>query len=186
METVWSATEDAERHSLCHLWVTDNELFLSELVADADDPDIAEEVARDFFDNACLDLQVASDETADDKSTYAEISSRDLALVVKDPDAHAGERYVLYGHIWQFDAATGTDAFLMRADVVQHSNSYEFEHNMMAVAGKDDLFADLVEGDIVKVHLQVLGAYSYDTQIGGNTTVPMVRIYMAEAVGFDD
>lgn len=186
MKAYWGEAEKSEKHSLCNLWLTEQDEFMDEFLAGAEgDAATREEAASAFFTEACLELERASDKSAKDKSTYKELSSRDLALMVKDPDAHAGNRYVLYAHIWQFDAATGTDAFLMRADTVQHNYSYEFEHNMLATAGEPDLFAELVEGDIVRVHLQVLGAHSYDTQIGGNTTVPMVRVYLVEAVGFD-
>ena len=36
--------------------------------------------------------------------------------------------------------------------------------------------SDFVEGDIVQMNVVVMGSYSYDTQAGGNTTVPSFSI----------
>ncbi len=44
-----------------------------------------------------------------------------LRKVVKDPDSYASNRYIVYGEISQFDAATGTDTFL--ADVAHKNTS---------------------------------------------------------------
>jgi hypothetical protein len=41
-----------------------------------------------------------------------------------------------------------------------------------AFAGDAARLADFVEGDIVLINAVATGSYSYDTQAGGNTTVP--------------
>ena len=38
------------------------------------------------------------------------------------------------------------------------------------------------EGDTVRVWTQSLGSYSYDTQSGGNTTVPKFNVLLAQVV----
>jgi hypothetical protein len=42
--------------------------------------------------------------------------------------------------------------------------------------GSDALFADFVQDDVVLVGATGLGSYTYDTQIGGSTTVPLFEV----------
>ncbi|QDO87427.1 hypothetical protein FNH13_02995 [Ornithinimicrobium ciconiae] len=187
LTSVWEAQDPEYQAMLCHYLVSDPDEFEESVTGGlSSESGLTDTEVTAFFEDTCLDLEVEWAKTSTDASTYTELSTRDLALVMKDPDAHSGERYVVYGYIWQFDAATGTEGFMARIDPVQHSRSYDFDHNIAAHAGEAGLFDDLVEGDIVRMHVQVRGAYSYDTQIGGNTTVPMLRVNIVEAVGFDD
>jgi hypothetical protein len=116
-------------------------------------------------------------------ASYAEIASRDYALIAKDPDSHTGEKYVLYGHIMQFDSATGPDAFLASTDAVEHGEWYEYDVNTLVVAEDRTILAPVVEDDLVKMYIEIVGSFSYDTQIGGNTTVPQVTVRMIEVIG---
>jgi hypothetical protein len=118
-----------------------------------------------------------------DPANYSTIGSRDYALIAKSPDAHAGEKFVLYGYITQFDSATGPDAFLADTDAEQHNEWYEYDTNTLVVAEDPSILAPVVEDDIVKMYVEVVGSFSYDTQIGGNTTVPQVTVRMIEVVG---
>ena len=43
-------------------------------------------------------------------------------------------------------------------------------------SGTEAQLADFVTDDIVIMNLTSLGSYSYDTQIGGNTTVPLFQV----------
>lgn len=81
----------------------------------------------------------------------------------------------MYGRVTQFDAATGTDTF--RADVAHRrmAEKYDYETNTMLSGSESDL-ANLVEDDIFRANVMVLGSYSYDTQIGGSTTVPLLQV----------
>lgn len=142
----------------------------------------AEEAAKAAEEAAAAaEAQAAAERL--DPSTYAEVGQRDWALVVKDPDSHAGERYVIYGNISQFDSATGPDAFLATTDGIRQSEWYEFEHNTLVSAADASILADVVESDIVKMHVEVMSSFSYETQIGGNTTVPLVAVNIIEVIG---
>jgi hypothetical protein len=121
-----------------------------------------------------------------DPASYNTIASRDYALIAKDPDAHAGERYVVYGHVTQFDSATGPDAFLASTDAVEHGQWYEYDVNTLVLAEDPAILAPVVENDLVKMFVEVVGSFSYDTQIGGNTTVPQVTVRMIEVIGSTD
>jgi hypothetical protein len=118
-----------------------------------------------------------------DKSTYTKISTRQFAKVAKNPDSYIGKKYMLYGHVTQFDAATGTETF--RADLASSRKSdwYEYDTNSIVDQGRDGLFDDVVQDDLVTLYVEVNGSYSYDTQIGGNTTVPRFTANIVKVTG---
>ncbi|MEU9828522.1 hypothetical protein [Micromonospora chersina] len=107
--------------------------------------------------------------------SYKTLTARQWKLIAKNPDGHIGEHYVVYGRVTQFDAATGTDTF--RADVAHRrmSDEFDYETNTMLSGTGTDL-ENLVEDDIFRANVMVLGSYSYDTQIGGSTTAPLLQI----------
>jgi flagellar biosynthesis GTPase FlhF len=109
-----------------------------------------------------------------------EVSARQLSKINKNPDNFTGDVLVVYGKITQFDAATGQCIF--RADISNTVMAYEwdYEYNSMFTSG-DGLsdcpkLDDVVQDDIVKMTVTSEGSFSYDTQIGGNTTVPMFKV----------
>jgi hypothetical protein len=107
--------------------------------------------------------------------SYATLSDRQWKLIAKNPDAYIGKTYVVYGRVTQFDAATGTDTF--RADVAHKrmSENFYYDTNTM-LSGSDSALANLVQDDIFRANVTVLGSFSYDTQIGGQTTVPRLQV----------
>jgi len=52
---------------------------------------------------------------------------------------------------------------------------------VMAPAGQSNILTNVVEGDLVTMYVEVIGAYSYDTQIGSNTTVPQFQVNIITA-----
>jgi hypothetical protein len=113
-----------------------------------------------------------------DPRTYSALSSRTFQKLMKDPDAFKGNKVVLYGEVTQFDAATGEAVFLANSghkkDLARDGYT-TYEHNTM-YEGDASRLRDVVEKDLFKAYVEVLGSESYDTQIGGNTTVPKFRI----------
>lgn len=101
------------------------------------------------------------------------ISQRQWQLIAKDPDAHRGERIVVYGEVTQLDAATGQGA--MRASVHGEPEAENSGTNTYVVADRAVL-SGLVEGDTFRADATVVGAQSYDTQIGGTTTAPELEV----------
>lgn len=125
---------------------------------------------------------------APEKKSYDTLSSRKFKLLAKNPDAYTGKTYVIYGEITQFDAATGTDTF--RADTgpkkLRISYGYvDYDQNSM-LNGDETKLKKLVEGDCFKAKVTVLGSYSYDTQAGGNTTVPLFQVDSISVYGSTD
>lgn len=102
---------------------------------------------------------------------YKKLSMRSWRKVVKAPDDYIGRTYQVWGCIWQFDAATGPESFLAQAAPKRLDYWYSDGENA-SFTGDADRLSDFVEGDIVVMNVTVAGSYSYDTQAGGNTTVP--------------
>lgn len=119
-----------------------------------------------------------------DLSTFYPTDERSWALVAKDPDSYSGTNVILYGSIMQFDSATGRCAMIISTAATQQEYSFDYEQNVMAVSGDWDstcpVFDPLVEDDNVKIWATIDQSFSYDTQIGGNTTVPLVEVWYVE------
>lgn len=114
------------------------------------------------------------------------ITARAWLLIAKNPDAHEGRRIVVYGEVTQFDSATGSSGFRANVDGVVHPIKYgyaDYETNTVLGAGPGVSLADVVQDDIFKAEATVVGSYSYDTQIGGSTTVPMLLITKITVTG---
>lgn len=139
----------------------------------------AEEKEREEAEAA---VEAALEEQRLDPSNYDDIDRRAWAKVVRDPDSYAGDMYVIYGYVTQFDSATGTDTFRANTDAVMLADWYDYDHNTLVGAPDEKLIADVLNGDVVKMHIEVIGSFSYDTQIGGNTSVPLVAVNIIEIV----
>lgn len=103
-------------------------------------------------------------------------SAHDFALVVKDPDSHVGELFNIWGQVTQFDAATGTESFLASTASRNMMSYGYFDGENAWVQGDANDLKDLVEDDVFTATVQVVGSFSYDTQAGGNTTVPQFQV----------
>ncbi len=104
---------------------------------------------------------------------------------MKDPDNFKDKYYVVYGEVYQFDAATGNSNFLANSGSQKDSMEYgftEYAQNTSYV-GDPALFSDVLEGDVFKATVRVLGTDSYDTQEGGHTIVPKLEAVTIEVYG---
>ncbi|MCB0877434.1 MAG: SHOCT domain-containing protein [Thermoleophilia bacterium] len=101
---------------------------------------------------------------------------RTLKLVLKNPDAHTGEWYRVWGEIMQFDSRTGTDTFL--ANIAnRNTTSYGFFDGETAlISGSERQLARFIDDDLFTAVVEVVGSYSYDTAIGGSNTVAQFQI----------
>ena len=75
----------------------------------------------------------------------------------------------------QFDAATGPEDFLANASYRKETYWSLYGENA-DFTGKESKLSDFVEGDMVYMKVVSNGSLSYDTQAGGNTTVPTFDI----------
>jgi hypothetical protein len=51
------------------------------------------------------------------------------------------------------------------------------------LSGEESQLTKLVEGDCFTAKVTVLGSFSYDTQSGGNTTVPLFQVDSIKVYG---
>ena len=120
--------------------------------------------------------------------TYRALTSRKFKLLAKDPDAYIGDTFVVHGEITQFDSATGTDTFRANTGPAKLRISYGYTtyRQNTILAGSKARLKKLVEGDCFTAKVTVLGSYSYDTQAGGNTTVPSLYVDSIKVYGSTD
>lgn len=107
------------------------------------------------------------------------LSKRELAQIVKKPDSHVERNVIIYARVTQFDSATGPCTF--RANIAHaHVGKYDYEHNSIFSAGDGllncEVLDDVVADDIVQITAEITGSLTYDTQIGGSTTVPEFQV----------
>ncbi|VTR07026.1 Uncharacterised protein [Gordonia terrae] len=115
------------------------------------------------------------------KASYRNVTSRDWQLVAKNPDAHKGELYVIYGRVVQADAATGTFQIRVNTDG-QQVDLYDFDINTIVTTGLAS-FKEVVEDDLVTLWVGVTGSETYDTTMGGSVTAPKVEANIVEVYG---
>ena len=130
-----------------------------------------------------ISFEVPADAMDFDTSGYEELSSREWALLLKDPDAYADETYVVFGEITQFDSATGSDSFRADAAYYNAGSNFFYEGENSYFSGDEEMLREYVEGDIVKMYVTVLGSYSYETTSGGLLTVPEFYVDSIERLG---
>jgi len=116
-------------------------------------------------------------------SQHEKLGDRAWAQVVKDPDAHVGERLQAWACITQFDAATGSDSF--RGDASNKKlGEYEwFGADNALFSGTEAQVRRFVEDDVVAMDVTVLGSLTYDTQIGGSMTAPVFQVDAIKRAG---
>lgn len=119
--------------------------------------------------------QAAEDELTDPEN-YESITDREWAQIERNPDAHVGERYVIYGHVFQFDANTGPTSFMALTSGQPKSNWWEYDIDTLVDGRSAETVEDVVEGDLVTLYVEVLGSTSYTTLIGGYNTTPHVQV----------
>lgn len=130
-----------------------------------------------------LQAQEASKRALLDPSTYEEVTPREFALIAKDPEANSLRKIVLYGVVTQFDPATGAQGFRASTDGVPHPRSYDFDQNTILVVSDPSILKNVVEKDFVTLWVSGAESYTYDTQIGGSTTVPKFTVNIIKVTG---
>jgi hypothetical protein len=85
--------------------------------------------------------------------------------------------------VTQFDAATGTSDFLAGVAAEPQEKHYDYDQNAWITTADPTILANVVEKDLVTMRVEVAGAHTYDTQIGGQTTVPRLWVYIINTTG---
>ena len=165
-----------------------SDLATEEQVPDAepaeDDLPLADEETASAVTTPAEPAEEPSPTAAPDLSTYEELEERDLAQIVKAPDDNIGRQVVVYGTITQLDAATGKCFVRISIAHTPQDAWYDYEHNSVGFAGDGEsdcpVLDPFVADDEVKLWITIGGSISYDTQIGGSTTVPAYLLDSAE------
>ncbi|QBI18881.1 hypothetical protein ER308_04525 [Egibacter rhizosphaerae] len=153
--------------------VTDQESLVAEVAACAEDVRTQTEAERE-------------------EARLAECSTIDRGQVERNPEEYEGECLHMFARIVQFDSATGPCAFHARVSA-EHSSgigdydvrsAFGYEDSPMLSALTEDCpdLDGITNNDIVEVWATGRGSYSYDTTIGGGTTVPAFKIDTIELI----
>lgn len=122
----------------------------------------------------------ASEPVAVVATDYKEVTDRDMALLIKDPDAHKDERLVIYAKVTQFDSATGDCSFRANASAVPVGSPWDYKENVMLLGGSGGVpceeLKDYVEDDEVKVLATSQGEFQYETAMRASMSAPKFRI----------
>jgi hypothetical protein len=110
------------------------------------------------------------------------ISSREWAQIAKAPDSHAGQRVIVFGVVTQFDASTGEERFRANVDGERQAQWFDYDTNTV-LTGTNHLLGDLVADDVFRAEVTVLGAYTYDTTMGGSMSVPQLAVTRIDVIG---
>ena len=96
-----------------------------------------------------------------------------------------GEAIIVYREVTQFDTVTGPNAFRANVDGVKHKLSYGFADcstNTSLTTESADL-GDIVQDDLFQAEVIVAGSLSYETTLGGSTTVPKLTVIKITIIG---
>ncbi|HLX33811.1 MAG TPA: hypothetical protein VKR30_01065 [Candidatus Limnocylindrales bacterium] len=88
--------------------------------------------------------------------TFAKLTSREWALLLKSPDSFVGRGYQVWACISTFDATTGPGAFLGQASFAIQTYWY-LKGTPAAFTGDPAKLAPFVKGDVVFMKATVLG-----------------------------
>lgn len=116
------------------------------------------------------------DEPTDPPMTFAKLTSRQWARLVKAPDDYTGNGYVVWACITQFDAATGDDAFRAQASYAKIAYWYSDGTNAYFSGTGSGSLDPFVQNDVVLMNVVALGSTTYTTTLGGSVTVPEFEV----------
>lgn len=110
------------------------------------------------------------------------VSDHDYSVLLKDPDAHRGERLEIFGVVTQFDTRTGRDTF--RADTgpayALLEGPADLKVNSIVKARDPSILVDVAEGDLVRMYVEVEGTTTYRSSIGVEQTAPVFYVNMID------
>lgn len=116
-----------------------------------------------------------------DLSKFTKMSTRDYAQMAKDPDAFIGRNIILVGVVTQFDSATGPCTMRANTGPAKTAYSYEYDVNTIITSGDGEsdcpILDPLVTDDHFSMRATVLGAFEYDTAIGGSATAVLMEAF---------
>lgn len=111
-------------------------------------------------------------EPAVDDADYREVTEWEFQQVVAYPEAHAGEKYRLYGQVVELDAANGS--FLARIGPVQRPSGDLYKYEVDVALDSPDDLAEFSETDGITLWVEVVGpGEEYDGQAEEGAADPL-------------
>lgn len=110
---------------------------------------------------------------------FKTINDRTWALIAKDPDAHKGEYYVIYGEVTQADTSTGNEVIRANVGGQLREPSYgyvDYPTNVLLGAYNAEVLKNVVVNDLFRADVIVVGTFSYETVMGAKITVPLLYV----------
>lgn len=114
------------------------------------------------------------------------VDAREWQVIAKDPDAYEGDRIVVHGHVTQIDPAAGRSTVRANVDGVAYGGderAYLKYKTSTMLSGDAKALDGVASGDLFTAEVTVRGSMSYDTQVGGNETVPVLAIDSIRVTG---
>lgn len=142
----------------------------------------------------CVDAKFAALKASEEQQAAAQAQAEidnaqpvNVDEMIKNPDAFKGQVFVLVAEISQFDGATGPCSFRASWDNAPQDYSFDYAgDNAYFTSGDGESNCPVLTGidqnDVVRLWVRSTGAYSYDTQIGGNTTAPGFDVLKASVI----
>lgn len=118
-----------------------------------------------------IDSSVKSQvESSSIPTNYKSVSNRQWLIINRNMDDHVNEGFDIYGSIWQFDQATGPNAFLAycAGEDTGHVSISTGEDCYVENTRDEDLFGELVEGDTFRARVIVRGEFTWKATLGAN------------------
>lgn len=108
----------------------------------------------------------------------------DVDAVVRNPDGVQGQFFTMVVEIVQFDAATGPCAFRGYWDNQEHEYSFDYAGDNAVFSAPEPCptLDGIDNNDIIRLWVEGAGSLTYDTSIGGSTTVPSFEVVRAEVI----
>jgi hypothetical protein len=109
--------------------------------------------------------------------SYQSIGYQQWAEIAKDPVLYRGRCFTIYGQVsqWNYDTESSFFAQVGGVKQVPYTGGVYYPTNTY-LTGKASLFTNLVEQDLFKANVMVLGLYTGQSQASGGTVVPELQV----------
>lgn len=136
-----------------------------------------------------------------DPVLYDMASEQEFALIARNPDAHKGKKIQIFGVVTQFDIKTGESTFRANTSSGPQTNisrtldagfcgsewciptvndASGYDVNSVIIAPAPEVVANVVEGDFVRMYVEVVGSTTYETRLG-TEAAPVFAVYIIDA-----
>ena len=123
---------------------------------------------------------------SEEEKLAADCTVGDPDALTRGTDSFVGDCLVVFVIPFQWDSRTGDCNFLARWDGVNRgTRSFRYDGDGLFQAGPTVCVTDLDgadQDDLLKLWVNVVGTYNYDTAAGGTNAVPQFSIVKAELV----